>query len=159
MAGKVLRIGDVIYDVVKPIAAAVFLRPSAQGQKHPSSGEPLATLQAFSYRRDNGDVDFGQNLIARNSGVVRVGDDWRFWRQLGKKAWRHSGRRQRVTPDTRTGVTIDWQGQTFCGNNQQVLLEQLESEFVFRIVLPGWYLWLLPDTFCWKAVSPLKNRL
>jgi uncharacterized protein YcbX len=45
-----------------------------RGQKHPS-GEPLETLQRFRTALDNGDVDFGQNLIARNSGVIRVGDE------------------------------------------------------------------------------------
>lgn len=33
-----------------------------KGQKHPS-GEPLKTLQSFRTAQDNGDVDFGQNLI------------------------------------------------------------------------------------------------
>ncbi len=36
---------------------------SERGQKHPS-GEPLKTLQSFRTAQDNGDVDFGQNLIA-----------------------------------------------------------------------------------------------
>ncbi|TGC83070.1 hypothetical protein C9F04_15120, partial [Salmonella enterica subsp. enterica serovar Wilhelmsburg] len=72
---KVLRIGDVIFDVVKPCSRCIFTTVSPEkGQKHPS-GEPLATLQAFRTAQDNGDVDFGQNLIARNSGVIRVGDE------------------------------------------------------------------------------------
>ncbi len=57
------------------LVAAVFSPPSAQKRaKHPA-GEPLKTLQSFRTARDNGDVDFGQNLIARNSGVIRVGDE------------------------------------------------------------------------------------
>ena len=58
------------------LVAAVFSPPSAQkkAKKHPA-GEPLKTLQSFRTARDNGDVDFGQNLIARNSGVIRVGDE------------------------------------------------------------------------------------
>ena len=58
------------------LVAAVFSPPSAQkkGKKHPA-GEPLKTLQSFRTAQDNGDVDFGQNLIARNSGVIRVGDE------------------------------------------------------------------------------------
>ena len=35
-------------------------------------GEPLTTLKA--YRRAANGITFGQNLIARGSGVVRVGD-------------------------------------------------------------------------------------
>ncbi|VEC76626.1 Flavodoxin reductases (ferredoxin-NADPH reductases) family 1 [Raoultella ornithinolytica] len=72
---KVIRIGDVVFDVAKPCSRCVLTTVSPErGQKHPS-GEPLATLQQFRTALDNGDVDFGQNLIARNSGVVRVGDE------------------------------------------------------------------------------------
>ncbi|SUG48404.1 Flavodoxin reductases (ferredoxin-NADPHreductases) family 1 [Salmonella enterica subsp. arizonae] len=57
---KVLRIGDVIFDVVKPCSRCIFTTISPEkGQKHPS-GEPLATLQSFRTAQDNGDVDFGQ---------------------------------------------------------------------------------------------------
>ena len=48
-----------------------------RGQKHPA-GEPLETLKRFRTALDNGDVDFGQNLIARNSGVIRVEMKWKF---------------------------------------------------------------------------------
>lgn len=72
---KVVRIGDVVFDVVKPCSRCVFTTVSPErGQKHPT-GEPLSTLQGFRTAQDNGEVDFGQNLIARNSGVIRVGDD------------------------------------------------------------------------------------
>lgn len=70
-----IRIGGVIFDVAKPCSRCIFTTVSPEkGQKHPS-GEPLATLQTFRSAVDNGDVDFGQNLIARNSGVIRVGDE------------------------------------------------------------------------------------
>lgn len=72
---KVIRIGDVVFDVVKPCSRCIFTTVSPEkGQKHPA-GEPLKTLQSFRTAQDNGDVDFGQNLIARNSGVIRVGDE------------------------------------------------------------------------------------
>ncbi len=69
---KVIRIGDVVFDVVKPCSRCIFTTVSPEkGQKHPA-GEPLKTLQSFRTAQDNGDVDFGQNLIARNSGVIRL---------------------------------------------------------------------------------------
>jgi uncharacterized protein YcbX len=72
---KVIRIGEVIFDVVKPCSRCIFTTVSPErGQKHPS-GSRLSTLQRFRTALDNGDVDFGQNLIARNSGVIRVGDE------------------------------------------------------------------------------------
>ncbi len=70
-----IRIVDVVFDVVKPCSRCIFTTVSPEkGQKHPAD-EPLKTLQSFRTAQDNGDVDFGQNLIARNSGVIRVGDE------------------------------------------------------------------------------------
>ena len=126
---KVIRIGDVIFDVAKPCSRCIFTTVSPEkGQKHPS-GEPLATLQTFRTAADNGDVDFGQNLIARNSGVIRVGDEVEI---LATRPARLYGAAEsddtalQQQPDAT--VMIDWQGQTFRGNNQQVLLEQLENQ-------------------------------
>ncbi|SUG33924.1 Flavodoxin reductases (ferredoxin-NADPHreductases) family 1 [Salmonella enterica subsp. arizonae] len=127
---KVLRIGDVIFDVVKPCSRCIFTTISPEkGQKHPS-GEPLATLQAFRTALDNGDVDFGQNLIARNSGVIRVGDEVEILATAPAKAYGTAAVDDSITPDKHldVSVTIDWQGQIFRGNNQQVLLEQLENQ-------------------------------
>nr|WP_267908519.1 MULTISPECIES: YcbX family protein [Citrobacter] len=126
---KVIRIGEVIFDVAKPCSRCIFTTVSPEkGQKHPS-GEPLATLQSFRTATDNGDVDFGQNLIARNSGVIRVGDEVEI---LSTGPARVYGAAE--TDDTApvqqpdATVLIEWQGQTFRGNNQQVLLEQLENQ-------------------------------
>lgn len=124
-----IRIGDVIFDVAKPCSRCIFTTVSPEkGQKHPS-GEPLATLQTFRTAVDNGDVDFGQNLIARNSGVIRVGDEVEILATGPARAYGAAESDDTVAeqqPDAT--VLIDWQGQTFRGNNQQVLLEQLENQ-------------------------------
>ncbi|ADO49098.1 YcbX family protein [[Enterobacter] lignolyticus] len=127
---KVIRIGEVIFDVVKPCSRCIFTTVSPErGQKHPS-GEPLATLQKFRTAPDNGDVDFGQNLIARNSGVVRVGDEVEILATGPAKSYgagaSGDAEPQETHPDA--VVNIDWQGEMFSGNNQQVLLEQLEQQ-------------------------------
>nr|WP_264476810.1 YcbX family protein [Citrobacter europaeus] len=126
---KVIRIGDVIFDVAKPCSRCIFTTVSPEkGLKHPS-GEPLATLQTFRTAVDNGDVDFGQNLIARNSGVIRVGDEVEILATGPARAYgaaESDDTVQQQQPDAT--VLIDWQGQTFRGNNQQVLLEQLENQ-------------------------------
>nr|WP_284070439.1 YcbX family protein [Citrobacter europaeus] len=126
---KVIRIGEVIFDVAKPCSRCIFTTVSPEkGQKHPS-GEPLATLQTFRTAVDNDDVDFGQNLIARNSGVIRVGDEVEILATGPAKAYgaaESDDTVQQQQPDAT--VLIDWQGQTFRGNNQQVLLEQLENQ-------------------------------
>ena len=127
---KVIRIGDVIFDVAKPCSRCIFTTVSPEkGQKHPS-GEPLATLQRFRTALDNGDVDFGQNLIARNSGVIRTGDEVEILATKPAKAYGAAAPDDTVTAEQHpdAAVNIDWHGQTFRGNNQQVLLEQLENQ-------------------------------
>ncbi|MFW0764973.1 YcbX family protein [Trabulsiella odontotermitis] len=127
---KVIRIGEVVFDVAKPCSRCIFTTVSPErGQKHPA-GEPLRTLQTFRTALDNGDVDFGQNLIARNSGVVRVGDSVEV---LATKPARRYGAGQAdetLAPETQEDAVLDieWQGETFTGNNQQILLEQLEQQ-------------------------------
>ncbi|AST69307.1 hypothetical protein BFG07_11805 [Kosakonia cowanii] len=127
---KVVRIGDVVFDVVKPCSRCIFTTVSPErGQKHPA-GEPLATLQKFRTAQDNGDVDFGQNLIARNSGVIRTGDEVAVLATGPAKVYSAGAVVESLEPEPQPAGTVDieWQGQTFRGNNQQVLLEQLENQ-------------------------------
>ncbi|MHA0984483.1 YcbX family protein [Kosakonia cowanii] len=127
---KVVRIGDVVFDVVKPCSRCIFTTVSPErGQKHPA-GEPLATLQKFRTAQDNGDVDFGQNLIARNSGVIRTGDEVAVLATGTAKVYGAGAVVESLEPEAQPAGTVDieWQGQTFRGNNQQVLLEQLENQ-------------------------------
>lgn len=126
---QVIRVGDVMFDLVKPCSRCVLTTVSVErGRKHPS-GEPLSTLQQFR-TADNGDVDFGQNMIARNSGIIRVGDSVEV---LSTKPPRPYGAGKVVESlqapqDSTTSVNIEYQGKVFAGNNQQILLEQLEQQ-------------------------------
>lgn len=127
---KTIRIGEVIFDVVKPCSRCIFTTVSPErGQKHPS-GEPLATLQTFRTAQDNGDVDFGQNLIARNSGMVRVGDEIEILATGPAKPYGAGEIEETLVPETTPegAVSLEWEGQAFRGNNQQILLEQLEQQ-------------------------------
>ena len=125
-----LRIGEVIFDVAKPCSRCVLTTVSPErGQKHPS-GEPLSTLQRFRTALDNGDVDFGQNLIARNSGVIRVGDALEVLASGPAKAYGAGESDTTPAPEAQENATVEiaWQGVSFTGNNQQILLEQLEQQ-------------------------------
>ncbi|WP_168426594.1 YcbX family protein [Erwinia amylovora] len=124
-----LKIGNVIFDVAKPCSRCILTTVSTRhGRRHPG-GEPLNTLQGFRSALDgSGDIDFGLNLLARNSGVLRVGDRCEV---LATRAARAYGggpidEALDVASDAPGEVSINWQGQHFTGNNQQVLLEQLE---------------------------------
>ena len=127
---KTLRIGDVVFDVVKPCSRCIFTTISPEkGQKHPAA-EPLSTLQSFRTNPANGDVDFGQNLIARNSGVVRVGDEVEILTTGPAIVYGAGKADEALAPQTQQDalVEIDWEGSRFTGNNQQILLEQLEQQ-------------------------------
>lgn len=69
---KRIRIGAVEFDVAKPCTRCIFTTVDPlRGERDPD-GEPLRTL--ITYRRSGDGVTFGQNLIPRTQGRVRVGD-------------------------------------------------------------------------------------
>jgi uncharacterized protein YcbX len=67
-----IRIGAIEFEVVKACVRCVFTTVDFERGERDPSGEPLRTL--ISYRRTPDGVTFGQNLIPRGSGVLRVGD-------------------------------------------------------------------------------------
>ncbi len=69
---KHIRIGGIPFDVVKPCTRCVFTTVDFERGEFDPSGEPLRTLT--KYRRTSNGVTFGQNLIPRGSGIIRVGD-------------------------------------------------------------------------------------
>lgn len=69
---KRLRIGGIVFDVVKPCIRCVFTTVDFERGTFDPSGEPLRTL--LTYRRTPKGVSFGQNLIARGTGTLRIGD-------------------------------------------------------------------------------------
>lgn len=66
-----LRIGVVTFDLVKPCVRCVVTTLDPEGG--PAGREPLATLATFR-RGEEGGVTFGVNAVARNVGMIRVGD-------------------------------------------------------------------------------------
>ncbi len=68
---KRIRIGEVIFRVVKPCSRCVI--PSIDPDTAEKSAEPVKTLA--SYRKTGNKVFFGQNLIAENSGHLMLGMD------------------------------------------------------------------------------------
>ncbi|RLM23047.1 hypothetical protein BIY29_11105 [Brenneria alni] len=126
---QTIRIGDVIFDVAKPCSRCVLTTVSIEhGRKHPTS-EPLATLQSFR-TAENGDVDFGQNLIARNTGIIRLGDALEVLATRPSRAYGSGKVVENIAAPRQNEqtVTIHYQGKSLKGNNQQILLEQLEQQ-------------------------------
>ncbi|MFZ1222459.1 MAG: MOSC N-terminal beta barrel domain-containing protein [Dokdonella sp.] len=69
---RAIRIGEVAFDVVKPCVRCVLTTVDPATGTFDPTGEPLRTL--VSYRRGAKGVTFGQNLIPRGRGTIRIGD-------------------------------------------------------------------------------------
>lgn len=69
---KRIRVGALEFDVVKPCTRCVFTTVDFERGEFDPSGEPLRTLA--TYRRTPKGITFGQNLIPRGLGTLRVGD-------------------------------------------------------------------------------------
>jgi uncharacterized protein YcbX len=65
-----LEIGAVAFHVAKPCSRCVVI--TTDQRRGNRTGEPLHTLA--EYRMADGKVNFGQNLVHRGGGVIRVGD-------------------------------------------------------------------------------------
>ena len=67
---RVIRIGECELQIAKPCSRCVLITVDPETGKF-SGREPLRTLA--KYRKFNGEVVFGQNLIPRSSGKIEVG--------------------------------------------------------------------------------------
>ena len=91
--------------------------PSRSASKHPAVADWKTLIG--SPRIDNGDVDFWPETIARNSGVIRVGDEVSgcFLPAARRKP---TGQVKATIPrlpsaQQQATVAIEWQGQQFTG--------------------------------------------
>jgi len=70
---RIVKIGDLILEVVKPCDRCQVTTIDQQSGVQPDGSEPLRTLATF--RRDaQNHVIFGQNAIGRKLGLIRLGD-------------------------------------------------------------------------------------
>lgn len=126
-----IKIGSILFELPKPCSRCVLTTVSPQkGHKHPA-GEPLATLQRFRCAVDgSGDIDFGMNLVARSSGILRIGDPVEVIARQLPRAYGGGKVTESLPVNTAPArpLSINWNGTRFVGNNHQVLLEQLEMQ-------------------------------
>lgn len=66
-----IRIGDIEFRVVKPCSRCIIPTINPLNGEKAADREPLATL--MTYRKGEGGVFFGQNLIAEGTGSLKVG--------------------------------------------------------------------------------------
>ncbi|MDO6694577.1 YcbX family protein [Aliiglaciecola sp. 3_MG-2023] len=71
---KKVRIGEIEFEVMKSCSRCIFTTVDPKSAKKYQAREPLTTLQ--KYRKDKkGDLLFGQNLIALNTGKLTLNDE------------------------------------------------------------------------------------
>ncbi|PWB33212.1 MOSC domain-containing protein [Pseudomonas sp. SDI] len=68
---KRIRIGDLAFRVLKPCTRCILTTIDPQTGERSEDREPLTTLK--TYRQKEGEVMFGQNLVADGEGVLEVG--------------------------------------------------------------------------------------
>lgn len=69
---KRIRIGGVEFELAKPCSRCILTTVDPETGERSSDREPLATLKTF--RERDGEVYFGQNLLARGEGELCLGD-------------------------------------------------------------------------------------
>ncbi|MFP8966523.1 YcbX family protein [Pokkaliibacter sp. CJK22405] len=123
-----LQIGEVRFANVKPCARCVFTTLDPHSQSYDEDMEPLATLQTFR-QDDKGEVYFGVNLIALNTGSIRAGDDVRVLVRSPGPRYPERPRallKEVVTDSATHRISLSGQG-SFEGSGERPLLDQIEQ--------------------------------
>lgn len=125
---KTIKIGDVIFDIVKPCRRCMVTQINLSTLKLLANSEPLRTLKTF--RQDEiGEIDFGVQMIARNNGNIAINDHIEILtRQPAKKYIKIDPPKLNDVNQT-CQITIN--NQMIIGNCQLPLLEQLEQHNIF----------------------------
>ena len=124
---KTIKIGEVIFDIVKPCTRCVLTKFNVNTTEPLPNNEPLKTLGYF--RSDlEGNINFGMNMIARNHGTVSVGDKIEILERQPANSYVKNF--PKVETNNYQSCSISFENTKFEGNNQQTLLEQLEQHHI-----------------------------
>jgi ferredoxin len=126
---KLIRIGEVYFEIVKPCMRCVLTTINPKTAMRSEQNEPLKTLSTFR-ADENGGIFFGQNVIAKNEGMIRTGDRVEVLETKDKEVYQDtSSNAVEIEPIEK--VTISINGNLFEGDNQSTLLEQAENAGFF----------------------------
>lgn len=131
-----IRIGEVEFEVTKPCSRCIFTTVDPiTGEKH-AKQEPLTTLKQYR-QMANGDVIFGQNLVALNKGEIKQGDtltvikeqDAPIYVKPSKKTVETSAPTQPLKPTIKSKVNLQFESwnKTHAGNSKEPILDQGEA--------------------------------
>ncbi|MCK6263745.1 YcbX family protein [Vibrio sp. ZSDE26] len=138
---KTIRIGEVVFDIVKPCERCILTTVDTTKGAFRASKEPLKTLMTFR-ADESGGVFFGQNLVARNEGVITENDrievleyqEGQFYAERPRPELADSSdsnsamvKKEGAEKEEAKSLTLTVNGKSFVGNNRQTLLEQAET--------------------------------
>ncbi|MUK28554.1 MOSC domain-containing protein [Aliivibrio fischeri] len=132
---KRIRIGEVEFEIVKPCQRCILTTVNPRTAQYHPDKEPLKTFSTFR-ADESGNVYFGQNLIAKNEGTIKLGDKIEVLESKEKEFYLDSSsetQEKKATlytsekSDTPEEVTISLNGHLFTGNTEQPLLMQVEE--------------------------------
>lgn len=122
---KRIRIGEVEFEIAKPCMRCVLTTVNPQTAMRNEQNEPLKTLATFR-ADENGGTFFGQNIFAKNEGMIRIGDKVKILERKEKDFYPDTSLdAPKIEPVKK--VTISINGNIFEGDNQSTLLEQAED--------------------------------
>lgn len=124
---KTIKIGELIFDIIKPCSRCVLTTFNVNSAKALPNNEPLKTLSYFRTNLD-GKIDFGMNMIARNHGTVSIGDKIEVLERQPAKSYIKNFPTESIK--NYQPCTITFQDKKIKGNNQQTILEQLEQHHI-----------------------------
>ncbi|WP_408646923.1 YcbX family protein [Vibrio aphrogenes] len=122
---KRFRIGEVEFEVVKPCMRCVLTTVNPKTAMRSEKNEPLNTLSTFR-ADESGGIFFGQNVIAKNEGLIRAGDIVEVLETKEKEHYPDTSQ-EVVEVEAVKKLTISINGHLFEGDNQSTLLEQAEK--------------------------------
>ena len=118
-----IKIGEVEFEVSKPCSRCIFTNVNPKTGKADLE-QPLNTLAQFRFY--DGDIDFGQNLIPLNEGVIRSGDTIQVLETQPSRVYQS----MLVTKDEdKKALQIHFANSNVeaTGDNQTTLLDQAEQ--------------------------------
>lgn len=119
-----IKIGEVEFEVSKPCSRCNFTNVD------PKTGiadieQPFKTLAQFRFH--DGDVDFGQNLIPLNEGIIRSGDKVQVLQSQQPRAYESMLVPQEQADKKSLQIHFANSNIKATGNNQSTLLDQSEE--------------------------------
>lgn len=137
-----IRIGEVEFEVTKPCSRCIFTTVNPENAEKSAKQEPLTTLKGYR-QVANGDVMFGQNLIALNQGSIKQNDEVVILQKqsppiftLKPSAKKQITQKVKNLPakkdeskmtNSKVQLTFDSWNKAFIGNTQDTILEQGEA--------------------------------